>query len=111
MAARWHRSTSPPPPESPIHLLITQLLEMTPINNWHAELLLAEFTYNNTPHSATRVSSFYTNKDYNLQLTLSLKDIPSHVTHKVAKDLWPLHQFLWDEINTTNHAYAKNTHA
>ncbi|KAG5730221.1 hypothetical protein E4T56_gene11659 [Termitomyces sp. T112] len=34
-------------------------------NDWHAELPLAEFTYNNTPHSATRVSPFYANKGYN----------------------------------------------
>ncbi|KAG5727458.1 hypothetical protein E4T56_gene12017 [Termitomyces sp. T112] len=31
-------------------------------NNWHAELPLAKFTYNNTPHSASGVSPFYANK-------------------------------------------------
>ncbi|KAG5727057.1 hypothetical protein E4T56_gene20306 [Termitomyces sp. T112] len=34
-------------------------------DNWHAELPLAEFTYNNMPHSTTGVSPFYTNKGYN----------------------------------------------
>ncbi|KAG5717608.1 hypothetical protein E4T56_gene5419 [Termitomyces sp. T112] len=77
-------------------------------NDWHAELPLAKFTYNNTPHSTTRVSPFYTNKGYNPQLTLSLKDIPSHVAHEVAEDLQSLHQFLQDEINTTNQAYSKH---
>ncbi|KAG5732841.1 hypothetical protein E4T56_gene2800 [Termitomyces sp. T112] len=62
-------------------------------------------------HSATAVSPFYANKGYNPQLTLSLKDILSHVTHKVAKDLWSLHQFLWDKINTANQAYSKHANA
>ncbi|KAG5351211.1 hypothetical protein C0989_007396 [Termitomyces sp. Mn162] len=57
-------------------------------------------------HSSTRVSPFYTNKGYNSQLTLSLKDIPSHITYKVAKDLRSLHQFLRNKINTTNQAYS-----
>ncbi|KAG5727360.1 hypothetical protein E4T56_gene12066 [Termitomyces sp. T112] len=57
------------------------------LNDWCAELPLAKFTYNNTLHSTIRVSPFYTNKGYNPQPTLSLKDIPSHVAHKVAKDL------------------------
>ncbi|KAG5734564.1 hypothetical protein E4T56_gene5516 [Termitomyces sp. T112] len=76
-------------------------------NNWCAELPLAEFTYNNMPHSATRVSPFYANKGYNPRLTLSLKDI-SHTAHKVAEDLQSLHQFLQDEINTANQAYSKH---
>ncbi|KAG5733024.1 hypothetical protein E4T56_gene3617 [Termitomyces sp. T112] len=80
-------------------------------NDWHAELPLAEFTYNNTPHSATGVFPFYTNKGYNSQLTLSLKDIPSHVAHKVTEDLRSLHQFLWDKINTANQAYSKHANA
>ncbi|KAG5734025.1 hypothetical protein E4T56_gene5221 [Termitomyces sp. T112] len=51
-------------------------------------------TLNNMPHSATGVSPFYANKGYNPRLTLSLKDISSHVTHKVTEDLQSLHQFL-----------------
>ncbi|KAG5716920.1 hypothetical protein E4T56_gene8539 [Termitomyces sp. T112] len=35
--------------------------------------------------------------------------IPSHVAHKVAKDLQSLHQFLQDEIDTANQAYSKDT--
>ncbi|KNZ71926.1 60S acidic ribosomal protein P1-alpha 3 [Termitomyces sp. J132] len=43
------------------------------------------------PHSATGVSPFYANKGYNPQPMLSLKDILSHVAHKVAEDLCSLH--------------------
>ncbi|KNZ75786.1 hypothetical protein J132_01532 [Termitomyces sp. J132] len=63
------------------------------------------------PHSATRVSPFYANKGYNPRLTLSLKDIPSHVAHKVTEDLRSLHQFLQDEIDTANQAYSKHADA
>ncbi|KAG5349496.1 hypothetical protein C0989_003412, partial [Termitomyces sp. Mn162] len=80
-------------------------------NNWHTKLPLAKFTYKNTPHSATGVSLFYANKGYNPRLTLSLIDIPSHIAHKVTKDLQSLHQFLQDEINTTNQAYSKHANA
>ncbi|KNZ76467.1 hypothetical protein J132_10442 [Termitomyces sp. J132] len=66
-------------------------------NDWHAELPLAELTYNNTPHSATGVSPF------------SLKDIPFHVTHEVAENLQFFHQFFQNEINTANQAYSKYT--
>ncbi|KAG5734133.1 hypothetical protein E4T56_gene1388 [Termitomyces sp. T112] len=91
--------------EQYLHLYVNYLQ-----NNWRMELPLAEFTYN-TPHSATGVSPFYANKSYNPRLTLSLKDIPSHVAHEVAEDLRSLHQFLWDEINTANQAYSKHTNA
>ncbi|KNZ78057.1 hypothetical protein J132_02349 [Termitomyces sp. J132] len=55
------------------------------------------------PHSATGVSPFYTNKGYNPQLMLSLKDIPSHITHEVAKDLQSLLFKILQKVST--HAY------
>ncbi|KNZ81044.1 hypothetical protein J132_03033 [Termitomyces sp. J132] len=42
---------------------------------------------------------------------LSLKNIPSHVAHKVAEDLQSLHQFLQDKIDTANQAYSKHADA
>ncbi|KAG5350937.1 hypothetical protein C0989_008556 [Termitomyces sp. Mn162] len=86
-------------------------LQLQTPDDWCAELPLAEFTYNNMPHSATGVSPFYANKGYNPQLMLSLKDIPSHVTYKVTKELQFLHQFFWDKINTANQAYSKHANA
>ena len=39
-------------------------------DNWYTLLLLAEFTYNNTPSATTRISPFFTNKGYHLNLTV-----------------------------------------
>ncbi|KAG6896137.1 hypothetical protein C0992_010051 [Termitomyces sp. T32_za158] len=57
------------------------------------------------------ISLFFTNKGYHPQLTFSLWDISSHIAHKVAQDLWSLHQFLHEEIDTANKAYAKHADA
>ncbi|KAG6894021.1 hypothetical protein C0992_007830, partial [Termitomyces sp. T32_za158] len=48
---------------------------------------------------------------YHPQLTFSLRNIPSHVAHKVAQDLRSLHQFLREEIDTANKAYTKHADA
>ncbi|KAG6895920.1 hypothetical protein C0992_011572 [Termitomyces sp. T32_za158] len=40
-----------------------------------------------------------------------MTDIPSHIAHKVAQDLRSLHQFLHEEIDTANKAYAKHANA
>jgi hypothetical protein len=34
-------------------------------DDWSTQLPLAEFVYNNTPHSATGVSLFFANKGFN----------------------------------------------
>ena len=38
-------------------------------SNWSDLLLLMEFTYNNAPNTTTRVSPFFANKGYNLNLS------------------------------------------
>ena len=39
-------------------------------DNWYTLLLLVEFAYNNTPSATTRISPFFTNKGYHLNLTV-----------------------------------------
>jgi hypothetical protein len=41
-------------------------------DNWSDLLPIVEFAYNNSPHSTTQVSPFFTNYGYNPQATLSL---------------------------------------
>jgi hypothetical protein len=77
-------------------------------DDWATQLPLAEFTYNNTPHSATNVSPFFANKGYHPRLTISLDNIPSHSANLVATDLKSLHKYLRNEISTANHAYREH---
>ena len=76
-------------------------------DDWESRLPLAEFVYNNTPHSATGVSPFFANKGYNPRLTISLMDIPAHEAHLAATDLKSLHGYLRDQIRVANEAYAR----
>ncbi len=75
-------------------------------DDWVQQLPIAEFVYNNTPHSATGVSPFFANKGYHPRLTIQLDDIPSHEAHRVAADLKALHQHLREQIQVANEAYA-----
>ena len=74
-------------------------------DNWTSQLPLAEFIYNNTPHSATSVSLFFANKGYHPRLTISLEGIPMHKAHMVATDLETLHQHLRDQLKVAKEAY------
>jgi hypothetical protein len=76
-------------------------------DDWTSQLPIAEFVYNNSPHSATGVSPFYANKGYHPRLTISLTDIPAHEAHQVATDLKTLHQYLREQVNVALKAYSR----
>jgi len=44
-------------------------------SDWSRLLLLAEFTYNNTPSSITGISPFFANKSYHPQMQLQVKRV------------------------------------
>src|SRR5882672_9092708 len=67
-------------------------------DNWVDFLPLAEFTYNNTSHSATMVTPFFANKGFHPKIEVSLESVVSDAAHSVASDLKKLHQYLHDQI-------------
>ena len=68
-------------------------------DNWVNLLPLAEFTYNNTSHSATMVTPFFANKGFHPKLKVSLKSVVSDTAHQVATDLKELHPYLCNQIS------------
>jgi transposase InsO family protein len=76
-------------------------------DDWATQLPLAEFVYNNTPHSATGVSPFFANKGYHPRLTINLTDVPAHEAHLAAENLRDLHQYLREQIQVANETYSR----
>src|SRR5882724_11479369 len=67
-------------------------------DNWVNLLPLAKFAYNNTLHSATMVTPFFTNKGFHPKLEVSLESVVSDTAHQVATDLKELHLYLCDQV-------------
>jgi len=63
-------------------------------DDWVDLLPIAEFAYNNAPHSTTQVSPFYANYGYNSHVTLNLDvTVPDPTAHDFAKSLSHLHNY------------------
>ena len=60
-------------------------------DDWKHLLPLAEFTYNNTQHSATSVTPFFTNKGFHPKLEVSLKSVLSESALEMATGMKDLH--------------------
>jgi len=95
---------------------VNQILEQylrTYINyqqdDWVSLLPLAEFAYNNTPHTATHVTPFFANKGYHPKLQVSVESVPSIPAHERATDLKDLHEYLRKQILITQKQYAEAT--
>ena len=64
-------------------------------DNWSMLLSLAEFAYNNAPHTTTGVFLFYANKSYNLAISVYFdRDIASARARDFVTNLDELHQVL-----------------
>ena len=75
-------------------------------DNWSTLLSLAEFAYNNTPHTTTGISPFYANKGYNLVISIhSDRDITSARAWDFVTNLDELHQVLWENISEAQKHY------
>jgi len=68
-------------------------------DDWVNLLPLEEFTYNNTSHSASMVTPFFTNNGFNPKLEVSLKPVVSDSAHQVAADIKELHLYLCYQIS------------
>src|SRR5882724_7062382 len=68
-------------------------------DDWVNLLPLAKFMYNNTLHSATMVTPFFTNKGFHPKLKVSLEPVVLDAAHQVATDLKELHLYLHDKIS------------
>ena len=73
-------------------------------DNWYTLLLLVEFAYNNTLSATTRISPFFANKGYHLNLTVHLKqDLASSRARDLVVNLDELHQELKSAISKAQH--------
>ena len=64
-------------------------------DNWYQLLPLGEFTYNNAPSATMKVTPFYANKGYHLNLTVHPeRDLTSPQAQEFITDLDELHQHL-----------------
>jgi len=68
-------------------------------DDWVNLLPLAEFACNNTLHSATMVTPFFTNKGFHPKLEVSLEPVVLDTAHQVAADLKELHLYLRDQVS------------
>src|SRR6266481_5830288 len=78
-------------------------------DDWVHLLPLAEFTYNNTTHSATSVTPFFANKGFHPKLKVSLDSVLLESAHEMASNLKDLHQYLRNQLQCTLKQYEHHT--
>jgi hypothetical protein len=78
-------------------------------DNWHYLLPIAEFCYNNTPSSTTRVLPLFANKSYNPAFTIHSKyELASLKAQDLVTDLQELHSKLRVNIQESQECYQQS---
>ena len=81
-------------------------------DNWSDLLPLTEFAYNNAPSMTTRISPFYANKGYHLNISVHLeRELASGKAHEFTIDLDELHTALKEQIRTAQSHYQASADA
>ena len=71
-------------------------------SNWVELLPLAEFSYNNSTHSAIQTTPFFANYGYHPSLTISLdKSVASPEAHDFSRSMSELHSYLQEQLQVT----------
>src|SRR6202030_1003314 len=79
--------------EQYIHLYINYQQD-----DWVSLLPLAEFAYNNTPHSTTQVTPFFANTGYHPRFEIGTDNVSSYTARQHADDLTALHDYLKEQL-------------
>ena len=75
-------------------------------DNWPDLLPIAEFAYNNAPHSATQVSPFFANYGYNPHATLSLDvSVRDPNAHDFSRQFSELHDYCREQLAIAQSQY------
>ena len=75
-------------------------------DNWPDLLPVAEFAYNNAPHSTTQVSPFFANYGYNPRATLTLDvSVRDQTAHDFSRSLSNLHEYCREQLAVAQSQY------
>jgi len=78
-------------------------------DDWASLIPLAEFAYNNAPHSATQVSPFFALQGFHPNITIYQEDVPSVEASKIAHSLDSLHEYLREQLKIAQDQYRDAT--